>query len=163
MNPLLLPPAIAHLLAWAAFLGVVFWPYGYSVTTTSELPGGIVRTVFGHSPGPFRRYLGPEEVLLLLMPVALTGLAVWLASRQSAQSERAKLAMWLLAALCLGYCSVPIWFIDEVDLSFIGVFYLPAAVASIVSVIIVSVKTKPAPDVTSESQSPDRGSYIEAQ
>ena len=163
MKPLWLLPVIAHLLAWAAFLGVMSWPYGYSVTTITELPGGVVRTVFGTSPGPFRRYLGPEEVALLLIPVALTGLAVWLATRQDAQLERAKLAMWVLAALCLGYCSVPIWFIDEVDLSFIGVFNLPAAVASIVSVIVVSVTTKPTPDATSETQSPDSRSHIEAQ
>ena len=79
MKRLRLPPMIAHVLAWAAFFGVVFWPFGYSVTTTTALPGDVVRVVFAHSPGPFKGYLGPEEVMLLLIPVALTGLAVWLA------------------------------------------------------------------------------------
>ena len=150
MKRLWLPPVIAHVLTWAAFFGVVFWPFGYSVTTKTLLPGGGVRAVFAHAPRPFMRYLGPGEVALLLIPVALTGLAVWLAWLQGAQSGWTKLALWGLAALCLAYCSIPIWFLDEADISFIGVFYLPAAVASIVSVIVVSVANNPAPDAASE-------------
>ena len=119
MKRLRLPPIIAHVLAWAAFFGVVFWPFGYSVTTITALPGGVMRGVFEHSPGPFKRYLGPEEVMLLLIPVALTGLAVWLAWSRGIWSAWAKLAQWGLGVLCLGYCSVPIWFAEEVDISFI--------------------------------------------
>ena len=133
MKRLRLPPMIAHVLAWAAFFGVVFWPFGYSVTTITALPGGVMRGVFAHSPGPFKRYLGPEEVMLLLIPVALTGLAVWLAWSRGIWSAWAKLAQWGLGVLCLGYCSVPIWFVEEVDISFIGVFFLPAALVLVVS------------------------------
>ena len=143
MKRLWLPTMIAHLLAWAAFFGVVFWPLGYSETTRPTLLGGSVRVVFGNSPGPFRRYLGPEEVMLLLIPVALTGLAVWLPWSRGTWSVWAKLAQWGLGVLCLGYCSVPIWFVQEVEISFIGVFFLPAALALIVSAFIAALVPKP--------------------
>ena len=82
--------------------------------------------------------------MLLLIPVALTGLAVWLAWPRGARSAWAKLALWGLSVLGLAYCSVTIWFIQDVDISFIGVFFLPAAVTLIVSAIIVSM-SKPTP------------------
>ena len=77
--------------------------------------------LFGYSPGPFRRYLGAEEkiLMLLLIPVALTGLGV----------------------LCLVYCSVPLWFVQNVDIS-IGMFFLPAALVLLVSEITAVFRTK---------------------
>ena len=76
MKYLQVSSVMAHVLAWAAFLGMILWPLGYSETIRTTLPGGSMTAVFGYSPGPFRRYLGPEDVMLLLIPVALTGLAV---------------------------------------------------------------------------------------
>ena len=108
-------PVIAHVLAWIAFAGVVLWPFGYSVTTRTELSGGMVRFAFGHAPGPFMQYLGPLDVMLLL-PVGLTGLAVWLLWPLNVRPARAKPALWALGVLCLVYCSVPIWFIEQVDI-----------------------------------------------
>ena len=138
MKPLRLLPVIAHALAWAAFFGVVFWPFGFS-TTRTMLPDGSLRMVIGDSPGPFMRYLGPGELLLLLIPVALTGLVVWLVWSQSAPSVVAKLAVWGLAALVFGYCSVPFWFIEELEIEFIGVFFWPAAAVSALSAIMFSL------------------------
>ena len=85
------------------------------------------------------RYLGPGELLLLLIPVALTGLVVWLVWSQSAPSVVAKLAVWGLAALVFGYCSVPFWFIKELEIEFIGVFFWPAAAVSALSAIMFSL------------------------
>ena len=103
---------------------------------------------WGESPGPFMRYLGPEEMMLLLIPVALTGLAVLLAWRRSNRSVWAKLALWVLGALCLAYCSIPFWLIEEVEIEFIGALFLPAAVALIVSAIIASA-IRPSPSTMS--------------
>ena len=80
--------------------------------------------------------------MLLLIPVALTGLAVLLAWPRGSRSAWTKLALWGLGALCLGYCSIPLWFIEEVEIEFIGGFFLPAAVALIVAAIIASA-TRP--------------------
>ena len=146
MKRLMLPPMIGHVLAWAAFFGVVLFPSGYSGMTTSS--DGL-RDTFFFTAGPFRRYLGFEEILLLLIPVALTGLAVWLAWRHGAVwSAWTRPVLWGLGMLCLAYCSVTIWFIRDVDISFIGVFFVPSAAALIISAIVVSMG-KPTPDATS--------------
>lgn len=132
--------AMAHVLAWIAFFGVVFWPFGYSMTTRTELSGGMVRFTFSHAPGPFMQYLGPLEVLLLLIPVALTGLAVLLVATRGVRSAWTKPALWALGVLCLVYCSVPIWFIEQADVSFIGAFFLPAALALTASATVASMR-----------------------
>lgn len=132
-------PVIAHALAWAAFFGVLFWPLGFSSTTRTMLPNGSFMIVFGHSPGPFVRYLGPEEILLLLIPLASTGAAVWLVWSQNAPSVGAKLAMWGLAVLTLVYCAAPFWFIEELEIEFIGGLFWPAAAVLGISAIIFSL------------------------
>ena len=144
-----LPPLIAHVLAWAAFFGVVFWPEAYSRSPRAELVEDELRMVFFSMAGPFRRYLGFEEIMLLLVPVVLTGLAIWLAWPRGARSAWAKPALWGLGVLFLAYCCVlilfpvPIWFNEDVDISFIGVFFVPAAVALIVSAVIVTMSKQP--------------------
>ena len=139
MNRLQVSPVIAHALAWAAFGGVVFWPHGYPITTKTPMSGGVVRFEFSHVPGPFMQHLGPKEVMLLLIPVALTGLAVWLVWPSGARSAWGRLALWALGVLCLGYCAVPILILEEVDISFIGAFFLPAALTLIASATIASM------------------------
>ena len=170
MKRFILPPMIAHVLAWAAFFGVYFWPLGYGGSTTSA--DGLSMKFF-MGAGPFRRYLGFEEIMLLLAPVALTGLAIWLAWPRGARPAWAKPALWGLGVFCLAYCCVPTWFIewsrpalwglgvfcwgecstpswsiDGVGIEFIGVLYFPAVVALLVSAIIVSM-SKPTPDIAS--------------
>ena len=58
------------------------------------------------------QYLGPLEIILLLVPTALTGIAVMLVWTRLAQPTWTGLALCVLAVLCLVYCSVPIWFIE---------------------------------------------------
>ena len=146
----MLPPVIAHALAWAAFFGVVFLPVA-PPRSPGPASADELRMTFFILAGPFRRYLGFEEIMLLLIPVALTGLAIWLAWPRSARPAWAKPALWGLGVLCLAYCCVPIgfptwlavWFIDDLDISFVGVFFLPAAVGLIVSAVNVSMSEQP--------------------
>lgn len=146
VNVLRMLTVAAHMLSWAAFFVVVFWPYGYSSMSQLTYPDGeTFGVIMGHSPGPFRRYLGLGEISLLLIPTVLTAFAVWLVWWRDVLSGRAKLAMWGLATLCLAFCSVPIWFVKEADISFIGVFNLPAAAALVVSALFVSINRQ-APD-----------------
>ena len=151
----------AHGLAWAGFFGVISLPFGYGSQTITMLPGGGVRMSIGHSPGPFIRYLGLGEVMLLLAPVALTGLGIWLVWRRSAGTVRTRLGLLGLGIATLAYCWIAISFVDianalahrstgmsveVVEIGFIGELFMPAAVALIVSAIIVSI-SKPTPDV----------------
>ena len=159
MKRFMLPPVIAHALAWAAFFRVVSWPEGYggSTTSTDEL-----RATFFFTAGPFRKYLGFEETILLLVPVALTGLAIWLAWPRRGRpawmhpalwglgvlclayscvwfSDWARQVLWALGVFCLAECSTPSWLILDLGIEFIGAFYLPAAMALVVSAIVVSM------------------------
>lgn len=102
----------------------------------------------GHSPGPFVQYLGPKEVLLLLIPTALSGLAVLLVWTSVVRQPWSRLALWVMGILCLLYCSVPIWFVEDVDISFIGVLFVPAALAAIGSAI-TSGMSRPKKDAAS--------------
>ena len=95
------------------------------------------------------QYLGSWEIILLLIPTALTGMAVLLVWTRLAQRAWPRLALWILAVLCLVYCSVPIWFIEEADISFIGMLFLPAALALIGSAIIGGMG-RPKRDAASE-------------
>ena len=148
----------AHGLAWAGFFGVVSLPFGYGSQTITVFPDGGRRMSIGHGPGPFIQYLGLGEVMLLLAPVALTGLGVWLAWRRSAGTVKTKLGLWGLGIATLAYCWIAISFVDianalthrsmgmsveVVEIGFIGALFMPAAVALIVSAVSIS---KPTPD-----------------
>ena len=87
MKRVWLPPLTAHMLSWAAFLGVVFWPFGFSSRTRNVASGRTYGGLYSATnPGPFMRYLDAGVTTLLLIPAVLTGLAVWLAWRRSTQS-----------------------------------------------------------------------------
>ena len=92
MKRVWLPPLTAHMLSWAAFLGVVFWPFGFSLQNRNVASGRKYGGWYSATnPGPFMRYLDAGVITLLLIPAVLTGLAVWLAWRRSTQSGHAKL------------------------------------------------------------------------
>jgi hypothetical protein len=79
---------------------------------------------------------GLEGLPLLLVPVILTGLGFWAILLTSQGQARSKLplgiTLWVGAVLLLGFCLVGI--------ASIGIFYLPAALALLVSADIGSSK-----------------------
>ena len=164
MRPSRWAPLTAHGLAWAGFFGVLLGPFGYGSQTITVFPDGGGTWSIGHGPGPLILYLGVGEVMLLLAPVALTGLGVWLAWRRRAGPVRTRLTLWGLALAVLAYCWIAISYVDFVtalahrspgtsfdivEIEFIGGLFMPAAVALIVSAIIVSF-SKPTPDAAQD-------------
>lgn len=114
---------IAHILAWAATLFFLFWPIytGVSVSPgesgTSSVSGKTLIEVNGL-----------WSALLLVIPVALTAV-ILIASLPGALRPRLMLTLrWASFALLLAFCAVSI-------LS-IGIFYLPAAIATLVAAIV---------------------------
>ena len=70
---------------------------------------------------------GLHVILLLLVPILLTGIAL-LALRLTAKSQAVrKVLLWGPAIVLLGFCAVAIFSI--------GMFYLPAALALLVAAI----------------------------
>ena len=104
---------IAHILAWAATLFFLFGPV-YSGS------GGDTATLIEVN--------GLWSALLLVIPVALTAVTL-IATLPTPAHPRIMLALrWASFALLLAFCAVSI-------LS-IGIFYLPAAVATLIAAIV---------------------------
>ena len=128
------PATIAHLLAWAAFLGIAFWPYSYqgvsatavNVGRPSETASEVVR--YSASVTEVNGYwvLIPLFVPVLVTAMALLTLLTW-KERRAGNT----LILWGLAVLLLICCALA-------SPSF-GVFYLPAAIASIATAAVFSL------------------------
>lgn len=133
-NPAVISTAIAHTLAWAAFLWLVLWPYAYQGETVTPVgPDGAGGASIRESAS-FIEVNGLQVLPLLLVPVVLTGLGFLTTRLWSAEyglSERLlRINLWFAAILLLGFCLVAI--------ASVGIFYLPAAMALIVSAAINS-------------------------
>ena len=105
---------VAHALAWAAGALLVLAPVYSSGATLIEVNGLHV-------------------MWLLLVPVLLTGIALWATRRPGDWRARRKAILWGAAGLLLGLCALAI-------LS-IGVFYLPAAFALVLAAVTHSGRT----------------------
>jgi len=115
---------LAHILAWAATLFFLFWP-AYSGVSVSPGESGM-SSVSGET---LIEVNGLWAALLLVIPVALTAVTL-VASLPNPPRPRIMLTLrWASFALLLAFCAVSI-------LS-IGIFYLPAAIATLVSAIVV--------------------------
>ena len=104
---------IAHILAWAATIFLLFGP-AYSGS------GGDTATLIEVN--------GLWSALLLVIPVALTAVTL-IATLPNSPHPRIMLTLrWASFALLLAFCAVSI-------LS-IGIFYLPAAIATLIAAIV---------------------------
>jgi hypothetical protein len=83
---------------------------------------------------------GPGVLVPLLVPVALTAIGLLNALTWDGRNTRSKLFMWASAVLLIGFCALAAFSI--------GMFYLSAAVASLVTAFMMSawVGPKPAKD-----------------
>ena len=124
--------AVAHALAWAAFLWMAFWPHAYQGVSATPVQVDELGNVIGTAEIETVRHSaslvevnGIWVLLPLFIPVILTGLALialltWKERRAGRVLIIAGLALALLVFCFLGYLSF-------------GVIYLPAALALIAS------------------------------
>ena len=123
---------VAHLLAWAAGLGLVFAPAYRGVTTTPVQVDPATGQVIGPNTlemssqtATLIEVNGLHAGLLLLVPIALTGLAVLAVRFTGVVWFLRKLLQGALAALFLVGCFLAMFSI--------GVFYIPSALALLVA------------------------------
>jgi hypothetical protein len=159
MNAAIISSAIAHALAWLASLWLAFWPVAYqgvsatAVEVTPEMvegrPGPALqqmppvaqRTPIPATGQPRRTSASLIEVnglrvlALLLIPVALTGLALLAALVRHRHQTGSRVYLWASAFLFLAFCAMAIFSI--------GAFYLPAALVLLVAAVAGS-RRKPA-------------------
>jgi hypothetical protein len=129
---------LAHLLAWGALLFLVFWPAFYQgVQATPVFPNGpppeqqeVVRVSASLIEGT-----GWWVLRLLLVPVALTAVALAVALRANPRSLASKLVVGACAGLLLGFCVMGAFSI--------GLFYLPAALALAAAAVVMAITSAP--------------------
>ena len=116
----------AHALAWAAGVLFAVWPI-YRGTSATPSSGGGSDTVTYYTETLIEAD-GYPAVVALLIPILLTGLALVLVYATSRWRLVRKAMLWMLAVVLLGFCAVAIFSI--------GFFYIPAAVALLVGIIL---------------------------
>ena len=121
----------AHLLAWGAGLWLVFRPVYQGVSVSASLPG--------EPAGEATRYTatllevnGLWVLWLLLVPILLSGVALLAIAFTDAGQARRKALLWLAALALLAFCLVGIFSI--------GLFYLPAMLALLITAVTSSLK-----------------------
>ena len=114
---------IAHTLAWAATLFFLFWPIYTGVSVSPDESG-----ISSVSSKTLIEANGLWSALLLVIPVALTAITL-IATLPTPAHPRIMLTLrWTSFAVLLAFCAVSI-------LS-IGIFYLPAAIATLIAAVV---------------------------
>ena len=125
-NAAIVSAMVSDALAWVAFLWLLLWPYSYQGTsitqTAGEPPGQITET---HAS--LLAVNGFWVIIPLLIPVVIT--ALLLVVTLSSNRRAAKLTAWPMAAILLVFCVMSGFSI--------GMFYLPAALVSIVTAFLL--------------------------
>ena len=139
----------AHAFAWAALLFLAFWPYSYrgvSEIAVSVNPDLESTAVLQRAESPmsfdqrnFNASLidvnGPGVILILLVPVAISTVALSAVVFESPNRRLRIGLLWSSAVLMLVFCVLA--------LLSIGALYLPAAAALIVTAIAGIERPKP--------------------
>ena len=120
---------IAHILAWFASLFMAFGPVYQGVSSTVATPGGVA-IESARTTETLLEANGLSALPLVVAPVALTALAVGFVLATPIKPSARKVWLWVSAVLLLGFCLA--------GLFSIGIFYLPAAVALVVTAVIGS-------------------------
>lgn len=119
--------ALAHVAAWVALLFILFWPSFYRGTTIETRPHGAQQVV--PYSATFLEVNDWWTLIPLAVPVLLT--AAGLLAVLTVRRRRTQLVLlWLSGVLLVAFCGLGMFSI--------GLFYLPAALALLVSAIILS-------------------------
>ncbi len=123
--------SVAHVLAWAAFLWVAFWPNSYqgvAVTPVDVREAGTAEVETVRLSASYVEVNGPAVLVPMFVPVLLTALVLMFVLTRTEWRLGSALILWLLTVSLLAFCVLG-------ALSF-GVLYLPAALASVVTALV---------------------------
>ena len=127
--------AFAHFLAWAASLYFAFYPCIYEGTTITTQTGVMIRD--SGCTGSLVEVNGLSVLVVLAVPLAVTGLGLFAALSRLVSYEVARILLWASAV------SMPL--VCLIGAFSVGVFYIPAALAAIVAAIAGPRKTEASP------------------
>lgn len=133
--------AIAHALAWMAFLWLAFWPSSYQGVSATPVQVDELGNPVGGAESEVVRYSasvvevnGVGVLVPLLIPVAVTGLALMMVLAWKEGSIRRTILLWILTAALLGFCVL--------GLLSVGLMYVPAAVTLAIASVLQSLGRK---------------------
>ncbi len=128
-NAAVVSTAIAHILAWVVVIGLVFGPVYQGVSVTASAPGAAANEPT-KTTATLIEVNGWGVLPILLVPAALTGLALVTILKTNSGQTRHRVLVWVASVLLLGFCILG---------SFsIGIFYLPSALPLVFSSILVA-------------------------
>ena len=117
---------IAHALTWGVALFLVVGPVYQGVSKTAVTPAGVA-SESSRVTATLIEVNGWSVLPLLLVPVVLTALALMAVLTTRVRLAMRRVLSWVSAVLLLGFCAVGIFSI--------GLFYVPAAIALVVSAV----------------------------
>ena len=124
--------ALAHFLAWAVSLYFAFYPCIYQGTTITTQTGVMIRD--SGCSGSLVTVNGLGVLLVLAVPVAITGLGLFATISNVVTYRIARILLWASGI------SMPL--VCLIGAFSVGVLYIPAALAAIVAAIAGSAKTE---------------------
>ena len=131
--------AVAHVLAWVAFLWLALWPYAYQGVSTTPVqvdelgnPVGTAQSEVVQYSASFVEVNGFGALVPLLVPIALTGLALIILLSWRDRGMGNTFALWLIAVVLLAFCLLA-------SLSF-GALFVPSALALTVAAGVFSFR-----------------------
>jgi len=125
-NVAIISALVSDVLAWVAFLWLLLWPYSYQGVSVTQTAGGPASQIT-ETHTSLLAANGLWAIVPLLFPVVITALLLGVAL--SGNRKAAELTAWPLAAILLGFCVLSGFSI--------GMFYLPAALVSIVTAFLL--------------------------
>ncbi len=138
-RPAIIAAAIAHILAWLAFLWLTFWPHSYQGVSATPVqvdergnPVGVMEMGVERVSASFIEVNGVWALLPLFIPVALTGLALMALLAWSEGGVQRRILLWILTAILLGFCVL--------GYLSIGIMYVPAAIVLTVAAVLQSLR-----------------------
>lgn len=123
----------AHALAWVVGLYLAFGPIyqGVSYSGMDESSSTLNPEEWTHYTETLIEVNGIQAGIYLLIPLLLTGGAVWIVHRADIGKVWRIVLIWILAFVLLGLCVM--------TLLSIGGLYLPAALALIIAAVVNSI------------------------
>ena len=118
----------AHGLAWVAGIGLALVPVYYGTVTTASIPGGPPGESVRHAETLMQANGVWNTLPLLLLPVFLTGAAVFVDRFVSLSRPARRWLLWTPTIGLLGFCALAIMTI--------GALYLPAAAALLLGIAL---------------------------
>ena len=132
------PLGVAALaLALAAFLWFALSPVSYGGVEAVAVPEGSPPAPAVRTYASFLEVNGLWGLFVLLVPVGLASLPLFIIQVSGLRYTTAKVLLWPPAIALLGFCVLGIWSV--------GLFYLPAAIASLAVAVAGTRQRLPLP------------------